>query len=241
LEKAVKMARQEVQRVAQPVQTAVTEQDRLAAQIRTEEQRVKGLEAELDELARKETETGRKIAAVPPPSSQLGAEAEQLGQQLASKQEEVKRLQLELEQTKGLGYGSGVGSPRFVETSLDPSFVHLIGNRAVPVDGQHYKITQGRLRTTGQEVMVYTKSALGETADEIRKPTSDLANYLQKMNPSKDFLLCLITNDSLAIYPEVRAIAKAKGIKVAWKTNYDSDGVLLFGAGKGKYRVGENQ
>lgn len=241
LEKALSLAREEAATLALPVETTVTEKDRLAAQIRTEDEQVKELEAKLNELARKEDEAGQKLAGTPPPNPQLQADTVELSRQLAAKQAEVKRLQMALEVAKGSSDGSGVGSPRMVETTLTPMSVHLIGNRVVPVNGKHYRIETGlRVRTTGQEVVRYTKSVTGETVEDIRKPGSDLGIFLGNIDPSKQFLLCLVTNDSFAIFREVRKLARAKGIKVAWDTNYDSDGVLIFGPGKGNRRVGEN-
>jgi len=227
LEKAVKLAREELATLALPVQATVTQQDRLAAQIRAEEQQVKELEAKLDELTRKEADIGGKIAAAPAPSPQLGTETEQLGQQLASRQTEVKRLQGLLDQTRGPGDGSVVGSPRVVETNLELRPIHLIGNRAVPIDEEHYKFERGRRKSDNEEVVVITKTAAGETIDEIQRPNSDLMAFLKGTDPTKQFLFCLVTSDSLPIFREVRKIAQQMKIRVAWDTNYDSDGVIV--------------
>jgi len=205
----------------------VTQQDRLAAQIRAEEQQVKELEAKLDELTRKEADIGGKIAAAPAPSPQLGTETEQLGQQLASRQTEVKRLQGLLDQTRGPGDGSVVGSPRVVETNLELRPIHLIGNRAVLIDEEHYKFERGRRKSDNEEVVVITKTAAGETIDEIQRPNSDLMAFLKGTDPTKQFLFCLVTSDSLPIFREVRKIAQQMKIRVAWDTNYDSDGVIV--------------
>jgi hypothetical protein len=227
LEKAVKLAHQELATLSSPVQSTVTGQDRMAAQIRTEEQQVKELEAKLDELTRKESDLHGRVAEFPPPSPQLGTEAAQLDQQLASRQSEVKRLQGLLEQTRGPGGGTGVGSPRVVETNLELRPIHLIGNRAVPIDQEHYKFERGRRKSDNEEVVVITKTAAGETIDEIQRPNSDLMAFLKGTDPTKQFLFCLVTSDSLPIFREVRRIAQQMKIRVAWDTNYDSDGVIV--------------
>jgi hypothetical protein len=232
LEKAVALARQEVTTLSLPVQAAVTEKDRLTAQIRMEEQQVKELEAKLDELTRKEEETGRKVAAVPSPNSQLGTEAEQLGQQLASRQTEVKRLQLALEQTRGFSDGSGVGSPRVVHTKLNPKLVQLIGDRALPLDAENYQVETGYLADHTRAVQ-YTKKARGESAEEVALPGSKISAFLGKIDPSKEYLLCVLNNDSFRVFREVRTLARAKGIQVGWDTSYRTDGVLVFGLGSG--------
>ena len=234
LEKAVGLAREEARTLALPPTAAVGDRDRMAAQVRLEEQRIKEQETRLAELRQNETDLVAKLSSVPTPDSRLGQEANQLGQQLATKQAEVKRLQIVLEQTKGLGEGSGVGSPRMVETDLVPMRIHMIGNRAVPIDGAHYKIERGRLRTTNEEVLRYTKTAPGESAEDIQKPQSDVGAFVRKIDRSKQYLLCLVTSDSLPVFREVRKLARKQGIEVAWDTNYDSDGVLIFILGKGK-------
>jgi hypothetical protein len=228
LERAVKLARQEAATLALPVQATVTEKDRLAAQIRAEEQQAKELEAKLEDLARKEAETAGKIAAVPAPRPRLDADAEQSNQQLASRQAEVKRLQLAIEQAKGPGVGSGVGSPRMVETDLEARTIHLIGNRAVPIDAQHYKFERGRLKTNNEDVVVVTKTATGETSDQIQQPGSDLMAFLSKTDPSKQFVLCLVTSDSFPIFQEVRKLGQKMKIRVTWDTDYHSNGVFVI-------------
>jgi hypothetical protein len=229
LEKAVKLARQELATLALPVPAAVTGQDRLAAQIRTEEQQAKELEAKLGELARKEAEIGARIGAVPPPSPQLGAEAEQLGQQLASRQTEIKRLQLTLERTRGPGDGSGVGSPRIIaDKNLKPVFVHVIGGRALPVDSEHYDIKRGVIQGTQTRASQYSKSKPGETADEIRKPNSKLEAYLKDIDTSKQYLLCYVEPDSFQMFREVRKFARERGIQVGWDPTNEPGGTLTF-------------
>ena len=233
LEKAVKLARQEAATVAKPAEANVTEADRLAAQIRLEEQRIRQMEETLAELTRREADVGNKIAGVSPPNPELGREAERLSQQLAEKQSEVKRLQSLLEQTKGPGGGSGVGSPRLLETGLRPRVIQLIGDMAVPVDGEHYEIRTGFLQDRTTRAIQYTKKDRGESPEELVLSNSKVSAYIQKMDPTKEYLLCLVNSDSFRVFREVRKLARSKGVQVGWDTNYRTDGVIIFGLGGG--------
>jgi hypothetical protein len=233
LEKAVKQAREEAATLALPAEVTVTERDRLTAQIRIDEQQVKELEAKLDELTRQQADMVSKAAA-PAPSPQPGADIGELERQLVARQDEVKRLQLALEQTKGLGGGSGVGSPRLIEgANLKPVFVHLIGGRVLPVDREHYDIQSGVLQGTQVHATRYTKKTLGETADDIRKPSSKLQAYLKTIDSSKQYLLCYVEADSFQMFREVRKFAGDRGIQVGWDPTNEPGGTLTFTSGGG--------
>jgi len=234
LEKAVKLAREEASTLALPVDASITEQDRLAAQLRVQEQQTKELEAKLDELARRESELNAQLAAVLAPSPQLGAAAEKSAQQLASAQVEVKRLQLELDQAKGTGSGSGIGSPRVMTaTNLSPKIVQLIGDRAIPLDQDNYEVKAGYLPDHTRAVQ-FTKKARGESPDEVAQPGSKIGAFLEKIDPTKEYLLCELNNDSFRVFREVRKLARARGIQVGWDTNYRTDGIFIFSSGGSK-------
>jgi hypothetical protein len=226
LEKAVKLARKQLGNLSQPVQAEVTEVDRLNAEIRANEQQVKESEEKLGELNRKESNLKAKIEAVPGPDPQIEKGSQQLAPQLAAKQAEVKRLQQALDQANGPLEGA-VGSPTQVASNLNYRFVHLIKNRAVPVDDKHYKVDGLRL----------IPLAPGETVDEIKRPDSDFGSFLQRIDSSKAVLQCLLESDSFPIFRAVRRLAREKGISVSWKPFNAPDGVLHPEQGREKIRV----
>jgi hypothetical protein len=111
--------------------------------------------------------------------------------------------------------------------------IHLIGSNAIPIDEDHYRVEVGYLQDRRTRAAQFTKKAVGETIDEIQRPNSEFMAYLAKIDPSKQYLLCMMNNDSFAIYREVRKLAASRGIKVGWDTIYRTDGVLIFVLGGG--------
>jgi hypothetical protein len=234
LEKAVKLAREQAATLAKPAESTVEDKDRLAAELGVAEQLVKNLKSQLYDLQEKVAQAGAKLPNIPPPNPKFAADADELNRQLKEKQAELARLKTELDQTNGLGGGSGVGSPRMVTTSLLPKFVQVIGNRAIPLDDQHYHIHCGTLEGTNEKACEYTKNSPGETAEQIQRPGSDVMSYLKGIDPKQKFLMCAVASDSFAAFRSLRQTAQKMNIRVAWSPDSRANGTILLTEGKGE-------
>lgn len=196
----------------QNLKTSNDEQQRLAAVIQQERQRLADLKKGID-IERKPD--------VRSPSEQT-AEIERLQVDAQTKKTEIARLETELNNARNPFEKEGASLPKASPATKIPMLVELFHNHAIPVDKKHFKFVKQRGTTLA------TRESDGETSEQIKNTGSDFLKYLAGIKPAKQYLACLLNDDSFDIFREIRDIARAKGVAVGWEPIDTSAGKITL-------------
>ncbi|MDQ6665605.1 MAG: hypothetical protein M3Z23_14585 [Acidobacteriota bacterium] len=185
----------------QSLTTASEEQQRLDAAILQEQQKLSGL--------KKGQAVDPKPEARAP--SEQAAEIERLQGAVQTKKTEIAKLETELNNTRNPFEKEVASLPKASPATKLPMLVELFHNHAIPVDKKHFKFMKQKTTTLA------TRESDGETSEQIKSPDSDFSKYLAGIKPAKQYLACLLNDDSFDIFREIREIARAKGVGVGWE------------------------
>ncbi|MDQ6700364.1 MAG: hypothetical protein M3Z36_09275 [Acidobacteriota bacterium] len=151
-------------------------------------------------------------------------EAERLESALLKKKADLAKLESEVNSTQS-PFARQIGSlPRATPANKVPVLVELFRERAIPVDKKHFHLDIPML--SGPTLA--TRTDIGETAEQILSPASSFAKFLDRIKPDKQYVACLLNDDSFNIFREVRTMAKARGIAVGWEPIDSSSGRITI-------------
>ncbi len=94
----------------------------------------------------------------------------------------------------------------------------------VSIDQERYYL---RTFAAFQEVLLPRPDVRGEGITEIRKPDSQFNQWLNKLNPKKEFVYFIVRSDSYNVFREARKLAWERKLDVGWMPKPE-DEVILF-------------
>ncbi|MGI8990826.1 MAG: hypothetical protein ACR2I2_14770 [Bryobacteraceae bacterium] len=196
----------------QSLKAATDERRRLDAAIQQEQQRLADLKKGL--AIDREPDVGA--------ASETTGGIERLQGAVRTKRTEIAKLETELKNTRNPFEKEVTSLPKASPATKLPMLVELFHNHAIPVDKKHFKFAKQRGTTLA------TRESDGETPEQIKNPDSDFLKYLASIKPAKQYLACLLNDDSFDIFREIREIARAKGVAVGWEPINTSAGKITL-------------
>lgn len=212
LQQTAQAARADWLATEQSLKDSNDEQQRLAAAIQQERERLANLKTPSD--------TDRKPDVRTP--SEKAAEIERLQSAAQLKNTEIAKLETDLNNAHNPFEKEVTSLPKASPATKLPMLVELFHNHAIPVDKKHFKFVKQRGTTLA------TRESDGESATEIKNTGSDFLKYLAGIKPAKQYLACLLNDDSFDIFREIRDIARAKGVAVGWEPIDTSAGKITL-------------
>ncbi|MDQ6707721.1 MAG: hypothetical protein M3Z85_17305 [Acidobacteriota bacterium] len=210
--KTVQGVKTESSATEQSLTAASDEQQRLDAAIQQERQRLAALKKGLT------TDPKPDVRAAPDKAGEI----ERLQGAVQTRKIEIAKLETELNNTHNPFEREVASLPKASPATKLPMLVELFHNHAIPVDKKHFKFAKQKSTTLA------TRESDGETSEEIKNPDSDFSKYLAGIKPAKQYLACLLNDDSFDIFREIREIARAKGVAVGWEPIDTSAGKITL-------------
>lgn len=192
------------------------EQQSVFVSIQQQQRRLEGFKTGLGTLDRIQTTLRTQAEKV--------VEAERLESALQKKKADLAKLETELNTTESPFARQVTSLPRAKPANKIPVLVELFRERAIPVDKKHFHLDI----PTWSGPTLATRTDIGETAEQIRSPASSFAKFLDRIKPDKQYVACLLNDDSFNIFREVRAMARARGIAVGWEPIDSSAGRITI-------------
>ena len=219
---------QELESVRRRMEEAARQQQQTSEDVRKEEQRLGSKQQENRNLQNQVQGTTSLPAAGTQKPQPTQADANRLEADAREKEAELARRAKELAQATGSGTGKQracVATP----TSKEPIPVELVYNRVVPIDEEHFRITVNPSRRFVLMTRKDSSTTPGESPEQIRKPNSVFAKYLQAVKPETQYLVVLLNNDSFAAFRAVEEMARARGFNcgVSWIPTDSKRGTLV--------------
>jgi hypothetical protein len=153
-------------------------------------------------------------------------DAHKLAEVLARRRAELERLQLTLGADQPSAEGTLTHGHKSTVQRREPVWLQLYGNRVLPVDERYYSVRT--VDAGGIAFRVLRRTSAGETYREAEGSGSKLQLALRGVVPEKQYLQCLVSEDSFDILRRVMLLASEKGIDVAWDPYQDEDGRVVF-------------
>ena len=221
---ALKKEREAAERESKAI---AQEQQRVFVELQRQQRRLEGFKTGLGTLDQIQTTLRTQADKV--------AEAERLESALVNKKTDLAKLEAELNSTESPFARQITSLPRATPANKIPVLVELFRERAIPVDKKHFHLDI----PVWSGPTLATRRDIGETAEQIKSPASSFAKFLDRIKPDKQYVACLLNDDSFNIFREVRAMAKARGIAVGWEPIDSSSGRITihpihFSKGPGK-------
>ncbi len=210
---AFRKEREAIQRESKAV---AQEQQRVFIEIQQQQRRLEGFKSGLGTLD--EIQTTLRTQA------EKAAEADRLESALLQKKTDLAKLETELSTTESPFAKQITSLPRATPANRVPVLVELFRERAIPVDKKHFHLDI----PVWSGPTLATRTDIGETAEQIKSPGSSFAKMLDRIKPDKQYVACLLNDDSFNIFREVRAMAKARGIAVGWEPIDSSGGRITI-------------
>jgi hypothetical protein len=108
----------------------------------------------------------------------------------------------------------------------EPVWLQLYGNRVLPIDERYYSVRT--IDAAGNAFRVLRRTSAGETYREATTSGSKFQLMLASVDQEKQYLQCLVSEDSFDILRTIIHLASEKGIDVAWDPFKDEDGRVVF-------------
>lgn len=107
-----------------------------------------------------------------------------------------------------------------LNTERSPAYVALLKATVVPVAEPYYTFSQLIVpRSNGDFELVSKVSrngSTGESVDEALIEGSDFLNFLEKIDPRKDFVAMLVDSSSFETFRAVRELLRNRGVAFGW-------------------------
>jgi hypothetical protein len=217
---------------AAQLQSAQTEAQRLAEEMRQRQELIEKLRQLAGEKHKDSGAIEEKLAASQAENLRKATEAERLNQLMKQKRNELTQVEEELRRTANpVGDAAPGGNSQRAtvarETDKEAEVMEFVGDRAVPVDKDHFAF----LRLGDAVLAVRKEGVTGEAAGEMEKPGSKFLNKLKGLDKNKQFLFCLVNDDSFKAFRRARRIAQGMQIGVGWEPYDSKDRKIVFGRG----------
>jgi hypothetical protein len=153
-------------------------------------------------------------------------EARKLAETLAQHHAELASLQLAADRSPAVVDVVIPSGTRLADQGKEAVWLQLYADRVLPVDDRYYSVRT--IDSSGIAFRVLRRTSVGETFSEASASGSKFGQILSGIVPGKQYLRCLVADDSFAMLRGVMKLAQEKGIDVQWDLLKDEDGRIVF-------------
>jgi hypothetical protein len=216
--------------ISAQLQSARAEAERLDQERRQREELIEKLRKLAAEKFQDSGGLREKLAFSESEIRRKAAEAERLNEQMRQLRSEMAHLEEKLAHTPPVAPDAdsernSQRAPVARPTDKKPEVIEFVGDRAVPVDKDHFSFY-----SAGNAVLAVRKDGVtGEAAGEMDKPGSKFLSKLRGLDKDKQFLFCLVNDDSFKAFRRARSIAERMQIGVGWEPYDSKDRKIVFG------------
>ncbi len=192
-----------------------------------------GTDRELQSLRqtkkRMDTELDRLTANAglePSPSPAAERDAHQLAALLARRKAQLERLRL-VAGVERVAVDAPVRTgARPAGSGKEPVWFQLYAGRVLPVDERYYSVRT--IDADGVAFRVLRRTSVGETFADATAAGSKFELALSNIVPQKQYIRCLVSQDSFPLLRSLMRLAAEKDIGLEWDPFQDQDGRIVF-------------
>jgi hypothetical protein len=207
-------------------QPAVDPAARWRAQLASEESDLQSLRQTEDrmgkELAHLVSNSSSELPTIPPDTQ----DPRELAQILAIRRAELETLRLTANVVQFGGDRPLRAGGHAATEGKEPVWLQLYSGRVLPVDDRYYSVRT--IDAAGIAFRVLRRTSAGETFEEATADGSKLQLALAGIAPQKQYLRCLVADDSFDLLRGIMTLAAEKSIGLEWDPFKDEDGRIVF-------------
>jgi len=210
-------AERELRDVTADLAAAEARMQALAAQLEEVQSRIRELEEDLRRYQAMSAGTPGGLSV-----EVLNARRRELENLLAAQKSELVRLTGAMKDLRAAGSKDLKVKRTEAEAATKlPELVDLIHNRAFPMAKGFYRMP---LLAGLDRTYEATRTGDGLTIAEIRAPEGAFSEFLSRLKPERQYVSCLLNNDSFEAYYAVREVVTRRGLDIGWEPADTSGG-----------------